>query len=275
MNLHKMPGSPKIIQQIYKRLDLMMATAKACTSNGRKFAQDTQPFTVLIEGNIGSGKTTFLNHFQKYDKDVCLITEPVEKWRNLNGVNLLEKMYKDPQKWAMPFQSYVTLTMLQAHTAPTAKKLKILERSIYSSRYCFVENMFRNGSMELGMYNILQEWYKFIEESIHVQSDLIIYLRTSPEVAYERIRQRARSEESCVPLKYLQELHELHEDWLIHHRRPQQCKVLVLNADLNLENIGSEYQRSETSIFDAISGAHQLQPAAVLLSPSKRQRLSS
>lgn len=47
-----------------------------------------QPFTVFIEGNIGAGKTTFLNHFRKYD-DVCLHAEPVEKWRNVKGINLL------------------------------------------------------------------------------------------------------------------------------------------------------------------------------------------
>ncbi|XP_032596639.1 deoxynucleoside kinase isoform X2 [Drosophila grimshawi] len=250
----------------------IMATAKECISKGQKFAQNTQPYTVLIEGNIGSGKTTFLNYFQKYKNEVTLITEPVEKWRNVNGVNLLDKMYKDPKKWAMPFQSYVTLTLLQAHTAATDKKLKILERSIYSARYCFVENMYRNGSLEPGMYNTLQEWFKFIDEAIHVQADLIIYLRTSPEVAYERIRERARSEESCVPLKYLQELHELHEDWLIHHRRPQHCKVLVMDADLKLEDIISEYQRSETSIFDAISRGHEHKPEAVLVSPSKCYR---
>lgn len=46
------------------------------------------PFTVFIEGNIGAGKTTFLNHFKKYE-DVCLYTEPVEKWRNVQGYNLL------------------------------------------------------------------------------------------------------------------------------------------------------------------------------------------
>lgn len=49
---------------------------------------EQQPFTVFIEGNIGSGKTTFLNHFQKHD-EVCLLTEPVEDWRNCGGVNLL------------------------------------------------------------------------------------------------------------------------------------------------------------------------------------------
>ncbi|XP_030369383.1 deoxynucleoside kinase isoform X2 [Scaptodrosophila lebanonensis] len=257
---------------LHQGLAAIRAKAKTCVAMGRKYAQDTQPFTVLIEGNIGSGKTTFLNHFEKYKNDICLLTEPVEKWRNVKGVNLLELMYKDPKKWAMPFQSYVTLTMLQSHTQKTDKKMKIMERSIFSARYCFVENMHRNGSLEQGMYNTLQEWYKFIEESIHVQADLIIYLRTSPEVVYERMRARARSEESCVPLKYLQELHELHEDWLIHKLRPEHAKVLVLDADLDLEKIGKEYQRSESSIF-AISSTRQ--PTAVMVSPSKRQCMSS
>lgn len=53
-----------------------------------KFGAAGQPFTVLIEGNIGSGKTTFLNHFKRFE-GVCLQSEPVEKWRNVSGVNLL------------------------------------------------------------------------------------------------------------------------------------------------------------------------------------------
>lgn len=53
-----------------------------------KFAAEGQPYTVFIEGNIGSGKTTFLNYFKKFD-EVCLQAEPVEKWRDVAGVNLL------------------------------------------------------------------------------------------------------------------------------------------------------------------------------------------
>ena len=48
-----------------------------------------------------------------------------------------------------------------------------------------------------------------------------VYLRTNPEVVYERMKKRNRSEESHVPLEYLQQLHNLHESWLIdgaHHR---------------------------------------------------------
>lgn len=82
-------------------------------------------------------------------------------------------MYSQPDKWAMPFQSYVNLTMLQSHTMKTDKPVKLMERSLYSSKYCFVENLYKSKLMEPAMYHILQEWYKFIEESIHIRADLI------------------------------------------------------------------------------------------------------
>lgn len=47
-----------------------------------------RPFTVTVEGNIGSGKTTFLEYFKKYE-NVCVLAEPIEMWRNCNGHNLL------------------------------------------------------------------------------------------------------------------------------------------------------------------------------------------
>lgn len=247
-----------------------MATNSGIALNLSKYAAGSQPFTVLIEGNIGSGKTTFLNHFNKFQNDVCLLTEPVEKWRNCNGVNLLELMYKEPHRWAMPFQSYVTLTMLQSHTLQTDKKVKLMERSLFSARYCFVENLRANNTLHEGMYQILDEWYKFIEKSIHVQADLIVYLRTSPEIVYERMKKRARSEESCVPLKYLQELHELHENWLIKERIGPKIPVLVLDGDLDLEHIGTEYQRSEERIINFSDVERQ----AILVSPNKRHRMA-
>lgn len=82
-------------------------------------------------------------------------------------------MYKDPQQWAMPFQQYVTLTMLQTHIAETDRRVKLMERSLFSARYCFVETMLINGTLHQGMYNIMQEWYDFIHQSIHIQADLI------------------------------------------------------------------------------------------------------
>lgn len=130
------------------------------------------PFTVFLEGNIGAGKTTFLNHFKK-NSDVETFIEPIEKWSNVAGYNIFKLMYEESEKWAFPFQTYVTLTMLQTHTKHTNKRVKLMERSLYSAKYCFVEAMLNNNTLHKGMYNILQEWYTYIDNNIPIQADLI------------------------------------------------------------------------------------------------------
>jgi deoxynucleoside kinase len=55
---------------------------------GSNFIQKNRPFTVIVEGNIGSGKTTFLNYFSNF-KDVEVLQEPIDRWRNVQGHNLL------------------------------------------------------------------------------------------------------------------------------------------------------------------------------------------
>lgn len=52
------------------------------------------PFTMCIEGNIGSGKTTFLNHFQSFN-NATILQEPVDLWRDVAGVNLLVSIFQE------------------------------------------------------------------------------------------------------------------------------------------------------------------------------------
>lgn len=48
----------------------------------------TRPFRVAVEGNIGSGKSTFLEYC-KLHPDVEVVPEPVSEWTDLRGTNLL------------------------------------------------------------------------------------------------------------------------------------------------------------------------------------------
>lgn len=52
-----------------------------------------------------------------------------------------------------------------------------------------------------------------------------VYLRTTPEVVYERMKIRGRDEESTVSFEYLKELHDLHENWLIHGLKERPAPV--------------------------------------------------
>lgn len=33
--------------------------------------------------------------------------------------------------------------------------------------------MLTNGTLHKGMYNIMQEWYNYINDNVHIQADLI------------------------------------------------------------------------------------------------------
>lgn len=68
-----------------KKIIVRMADALA---SPKKSFKGSKPFTVAVEGNIGSGKTTFITHFNKFS-NVALFSEPIDMWRDCNGHNLL------------------------------------------------------------------------------------------------------------------------------------------------------------------------------------------
>jgi len=208
-------------------------------------ATSKRPFTVVVEGNIGCGKTTFLQHFAKYDS-VDILKEPVDEWRDVEGHNLLQLMYQDPKRWSLPFQSYVQLTMLRQHLAQSDNPIKLMERSIHSGRYCFVENLYKTGKLQGSEYSVLKEWYDFLVHSqeIDLNTDLIVYLRTDPETAMERLKSRARGEEVDIPIDYLRELHDHHEDWLVHKKFSHPpAPVIVIDANQDVEDMLGEYEK--------------------------------
>merc|ERR1719186_343341 len=110
------------------------------------------------------------------------------------GHNLLQMMYEDPCRWSLTFQTYVQLTMVQNHTKVSNKSVKLMERSLYSAKYCFVENLKKSGKMPLSEYEVLSSWFEFLLSCPQVELgvDLIVYMRTDPEVALSRVKSRSR-----------------------------------------------------------------------------------
>lgn len=205
-------------------------------------------FTVCVEGNIGSGKSTLLNHFSKFT-DVEVFQEPVQKWQNVKGNNLLALMYEDPQRWAHTFQAYVQMTMLEQHLHPCHVPVKLLERSLYSGRFCFVENLYKSGKLTNAEYSVYCEWFKIITQNLPVGVDLIVYLRTDPEVLHARIKQRARAEEHTIPLQYLRALHNLHEEWLLGQNSSLPAPLLVIDANETLPNMYRKFEEHTSEIL--------------------------
>ena len=158
---------------------------------------------VIVEGNIGSGKTNLINYFQQnHSKQVLAILEPVSLWRDCYGHNMFQLMSNDPHKYTFAFQQYVQLTMSQLHqmSIPANKTVKLMERSLYSAKHCFVENHHRNGILTDAEYAVYQEYFKLFTKDNLAPVDIILYLKASPEICLQRIKSRNRNEETTIPL---------------------------------------------------------------------------
>ena len=70
---------------------------------------------ISLDGNIGVGKTTLLEHIRKRFPNVVIVPEPVDTWTRLKdeqGRNLLQLFYQDKRRWAFSFQQAAMLSRL-------------------------------------------------------------------------------------------------------------------------------------------------------------------
>jgi len=241
--------------------DMVIPNSEAMANIRKSFHEkrSRKAFTVAVEGNIGSGKTTFLNRFCPETDNVDVLAEPVDRWRNVRGTNLLAMMYDDPTRYSLLFQTYVQLTMLERHNQPCDKDAKIMERSLLSARYCFVENLHATGKMSDAEHAVISEWFDYLVNcpQLDIAVDLIVYLRTTPEVAYERILARHRNEEVKIPFEYIRQLHELHEQWLISRTKFETpSKIIVINANGDLESLQATYDEKKKTILQMAKEAN-------------------
>ena len=144
--------------------------------------------------------------------------------------------------------------MAQRHAIiSSTKPIRMMERSLFSARHCFTENLYRDGYLTDAEYAALSEWFNFLIDcpKFNFQVDQIVYLRTSPEIAYERIQKRSRSAEANVKFSYIKDLHELHEDWLFRQTKFKLCApVTIIDANQDLEILSDTYNELRRQILD-------------------------
>lgn len=49
--------------------------------------------------------------------------------------------YDDPERWGFVFEANALMSLSKLHNQPTQAPVKVMERSIHSARYCFIENL--------------------------------------------------------------------------------------------------------------------------------------
>lgn len=183
---------------------------------------------ILIEGNIGAGKTT-VGRTLAASGTFSFIEEPTTVWREGFASNMLELFYSDTQRWAFTFQICAFITRVKTwHKVSTLTDHSrvLLERSIFCDRFVFAENCYRTGLFSLAEYQLYCGLWDFMVSHYCDEPDIILYLRTPAEVCLQRIRARGRAEEGGITLEYLLQLERLHDEWLLDDPR-----TAVLNGE--------------------------------------------
>ena len=159
-----------------------------------------QPVHVTIEGIIGAGKSSLLREIQHHVNQRCLnwdvYDEPVETWRNFHGRNVLDLMYKYPDKYAFMFQTLAFSTkLLQLRFE---KPVVIAERSIVTQARVFIPLLLQQDLITPLEKDVLDNLVQHMETVPAGKPNLILYLRVDPVVTMVRIAKRDRPEEKKV-----------------------------------------------------------------------------
>ena len=185
-----------------------------------------KPIIISIEGNIGSGKTTFINELMNVEKmktnnTICFLKEPVNLWesiKNNNNETIIECFYKEQEKYAFPFQvmAYVSRIALIKQAIANGFKYIFTERCLYTDKNVFLKMLHESNKVEKmnnDIYNMLFETFTQEYNIYH------IYIQTTPEVALQRVMKRNRAGENNISLEYLTMCDTYHNNWLVNNKK--------------------------------------------------------
>ena len=194
---------------------------------------------VSIEGNIGSGKSTLVDKLQKHfagSERVCFLQEPVDIWNTIQdkeGNTMITKFYSDTKKYSFAFQmmAYISRLSMLREAIKKDYDVIVVERSMFTDKMVFAKMLYDDGKIEEVEYQIYNKWFdEFIQDLPPID---IVYVKTSPSIALKRVEKRAREGES-IPLAYLENCHNYHENWLKEDSQTYRNKI-VIQGDTDIE----------------------------------------
>lgn len=220
-----------------------------------------KPFIFSVEGNIGTGKSSFLDMIKNNFSNTQILKEPMDKWTRIGtdviaspthnpggspcGNNLLDMFYNDPVRWSYTFQTRCSFTKAMQYDH-VIDPIVFSERSWLSDRYVFTETLYEMNMMTKIEKEMHNDWFTWLCKKTP-PIDAIIYLKASPNVSFDRLINRNRHEEASMNFGYLSIVDKKYNEWLL---ESSENKIPVLVIDVEEEFINIEHRCKE--IIDSV-----------------------
>jgi len=193
---------------------------------------------VVIEGNIGAGKTTLAGKIAD-QFNARLILE------HFADNPFLPKFYCDPEKYSFPLE----LSFLASRYKQLKEEIvpQDLFKSFTVADYYFMKSLvFAASTLDGDEYNLYRQIFYIIYGSLP-KPDLYVYLHLTPERLLENIERRGRNYEKAITKDYLQ---KIQDSYFSFFRQNSENKYLVIDIN-NIDFVANDnhYSRIIDTIF--------------------------
>lgn len=164
---------------------------------------------IIVEGNIGAGKTTLATKIaQQYNAKLML--------EEFSDNPFLPKFYREPEKYAF--------TLEMAFMADRYRQLRegLQERDMFKdftiSDYYYMKSLiFAKKTLRKDEYQLYRQFFHIIYSALP-QPNLYVYLHMSVDRLLENIKKRDRGYEQGITAEYLLKIQNSYFDFFKQHK---------------------------------------------------------
>jgi deoxyadenosine/deoxycytidine kinase len=208
----------------------------------------TQYNYIVIEGNIGAGKTSLATMIAE-QFNAKLILEQFEE------NSFLPKFYKEPDKYAFPLElSFLAERYQQLKT-------QLISQDLFKN--FVIADYFIDKSLIFAQKNLPEDEYKLYSKLFNIinptlpKPELLVYLYVNFDRLKQNIKHRGRSYEQDIKIEYLEKIQTGYFEYIKHL---PEAKILIIDINtLDFVNNQNDYKTLLDTIFkDYPKGIHRI-----------------
>ena len=193
---------------------------------------------LVIEGNIGAGKTTLAQMIsEKYQAKLVL--------EQFADNPFLPKFYENQEQFSFPLE----MAFLAERYNQLNRELSHFDlfSAFTVSDYYFMKSLiFAQNTLQPDEYNLYRQFFNIIYDKMP-KPDLYVYLHRDTDLLLENIAKRGRSYETYITKDYLE---KISQGYFSYFRQQRDLRVLVVDSNsLDFVNRPEDFEKITETIF--------------------------
>lgn len=196
------------------------------------------PQFIVIEGNIGAGKTSLVNKLAEEFQAKKILERYADN-------PFLPKFYEDKERYSFPLE--LSFLADRYHQIKEDLSQPDLFSSFTIADYYFMKSLiFAKKTLSSDEYNLYRKLFQIIYESVP-KPDLYVYIHVSSDRLLSNIKTRGRNYEQNISRDYLESIQQGYFDFF---KEQNKLKFLILDCNaIDFVNKDDDYNKLKQLIL--------------------------